>query len=574
MAGADRQRLSPAQARAQDPLFVSECSLSGLWGRMPLKWPTPPDTPPSPKKRYRSQYAHLGSLELADLTQVVAWKNLSDFDLILRLVDFGGLRPVLAQLLGWKSGRGWEPFDPVSFFLLVGWQITNRWKRSQALRNLADERYADYASWFGFRPGVYPSEGGVRYFLTTLGRNSDHESETVAVEQGEEVIRVAIQKLNWLLVQAVGVMQQAQVLSPPAWQTALLCPDGQIHDAASQVGCISVTLSCYQPTTPQTPRPCPAKDKERRGCDCDSLACAQICRQATPRDREARYVWYTGSNQPQDSPNRSTARKAAEHSNGAGHYGYRSLPLRLADRERRFSVSLLDDLRPANEREEVYSAALLLQLKSHYPDLQVDAVAGDAGLGYEVFLHTVYTHLHARRVVDLRRHENDQDKRQWPTRGYDDHGRPVCQYGYAFGANGFDREHQRHKWVCERGCLKGKAPVVKLPKVTYPPPECPYQTEEHPHGRVINVAERFADASIRLVRDLPMGSPTWKALYHQGRNAVESRNATLEGWGLKRLPVYGRARAKALIFLADAWETLTTLARLVRQATLSSLAAG
>jgi hypothetical protein len=27
--------LSPAQARAQDPLFVSECSLSGLWGRMP-----------------------------------------------------------------------------------------------------------------------------------------------------------------------------------------------------------------------------------------------------------------------------------------------------------------------------------------------------------------------------------------------------------------------------------------------------------------------------------------------------------------------------------------------------------
>jgi hypothetical protein len=48
-------------------------------------------------------------------------------------------------------------------------------------------------------------------------------------------------------------------------------------------------------------------------------------------------------------------------------------------------------------------------------------------------------------------------------------------------------------------------------------------------GRVINVAERFSDASIRLVRDLPVGSPAWKALYHRGRNAVEGRNATMEG---------------------------------------------
>jgi hypothetical protein len=94
----------------------------------------------------------------------------------------------------------------------------------------------------------------------------------------------------------------------------------------------------------------------------------------------------------------------------------------------------------------------------------------------------------------------------------------------------------------------------------------------HQHGRVINVAARFADASIRLVRDIPLGSPTWKALYRQARNAVEGRNATFEDWGFKRLLVFGIARSKALLFLADVLDTLSTLARLVREATLTSLA--
>ena len=64
-----------------------------------------------------------------------------------------------------------------------------------------------------FDQGVYPTEGGVRYFLTTLGRNSEAGGETVTVEQGETLIQVAVQKLNLLLVQAVGVLRQASVLS-------------------------------------------------------------------------------------------------------------------------------------------------------------------------------------------------------------------------------------------------------------------------------------------------------------------------------------------------------------------------
>ena len=567
----DGAKLTPPQTRAAEAAFVSQCSLAGLQPRLPLAWCVPGGTHPSPKKSYRSSYVYPFQAAVADLGQVLAWKDLSDFDLLLRLVDFSGLRAVLAHLLGWQSGRGWQPFDPVSLFLLVNWQIANGWKRSQVLRNLADERYADYARIFGFQNGVYPTEGGLRHFITSLGCNSEAGGETVAVKQGEGAVQVLVQELNLLLVGAVGVLREAQVLSEQAWKEALLCPDGQLHDAASQVKCISVTESCYQPCPPARPRACPAKQKERRGCECDSLACAQVCCHATPRDPEARYVWYTGSNQSADHPNRSTQAEASQTEHGEGHYGYRSLPRQLADPVRRFSVTLLNDVRPANQHEDLPGAALLLQLKERYPDLHVEAVAGDAGFGFDCFLHTVYT-LPARRVVDLRRHTTDQDKLLWPTRGYDDRGRPICNYGYRLVSFGFDQQRQRHKWCCDQACLKGKEPEVRLEQVIYPPPECPYQNHTYKHGRVVDVGERFADASIRLVRDIPVGSSTWKALYRRARNAVEGRNARLEDWGLKRMPVYGLPRVKALIFLADTLDTLTTLARLVREATLAACA--
>jgi hypothetical protein len=377
------------------------------------------------------------------------------------------------------------------------------------------------------------------------------------VEQDDRRVAVAVAQLNQLLVQAVHLIREAGVVSEAAWEAALLCPDGQLHEAASRLRCQAVGATCYQPTTAERPRPCPAREKGLRGCDCATQACAQMCKRATPRDPQARFVWYTGRNQD-----------GLEE--GEAHYGYRSLPLQLADRERRFSLTLLSDVRPANQREEVPAAALLLQLGEHYPDLGVDAVAGDAGLGFEVFLRTVYEHLGARRVVDLRGHECDRDEAGWVLRGYDAQGRPVCEYGYPLRANGYDGARRRHKWVCQQTCLQGQEPQVRLPQVTYPPPECPYQAAEQRNGKVVNVGACFGDGSWRLVRDLPVGSPTWKALYHRGRNAAESRNATLEDWGLKRLPVYGLPRSTALLFLADVWANLTTLARLVQEATLAS----
>ena len=549
-----------AEHRARDTAFVATCQWGTWRARLPLRWPMPPGTPPSPKTRYRSQYRYLG---WDDLDQPAAWAHLSEFDLVLRFVDFTGLRPVLAFLLGWASARGYIPFDPVSIFLLLGWQITHHWTRAQTLRNLADPRYADYARRFGFRDGLYPTEGALRYYLTALGLGSDGD---ILVVDPEQQTFVTLQRLNALIAQSVTMIHDAGLLSQDAWQHALICPDGMIHRAASRMDCTSVTDTCYQPSTPDKPRPCPARDKGREGCSCDTPACARLCRHAPARDPQARCVYYAGSNAPGLHPNRLVA-EPSRPPRGKLFYGYRSLPLQLSDAARRFSLVLFDDVQPANAYEPVPIAAHLLQLSTVYPTLHVDAVAGDANFGHDLILHIVYDHVRARRVIDLRAHETDSDKMQWPLRGYDDKGRPVCPFGYAFTANGFETDRLRHKWFCSQACLHGAQPVVQVPNVTYPPPECAYQSPAHPHGEIRNIAERFADQSLRLVRDLPVGTPAWKELYHRGRNAVESRNAALEGWGLKRMPVFDLPRVKATLFQADVWLNLTTLARLVREAT-------
>ncbi|MCK4472619.1 MAG: hypothetical protein KAW49_12640, partial [Anaerolineae bacterium] len=479
--------------------------MNGLRNRLPLRWPAPPDTPPSPKKHYRSHYVYPSpgsgqALGWEDLEDPTAWEHFSDFDFLLCLVDYTPLRPVLAQLLGWTSARGQVPFDPVSIFLLTGWQITNGWSRAQTLRNLCKPRYADgaltCAQRFGFENGIFPTEGGLRYWLTTIGQNSTSEETVLVDEEGQ--IEIAIQRLNQLLAQSVALFVEADLLSPEALKKAVVCPDGMIHDAASRMRCSSVTDTCYQPTSPETPRPCPAKEKGRRGCDCDTTDCAQGCRYATPRDPKARFVWYSGSNQTRDNPNQPTDPTQAKKKRGKGRFGYRTLPVQLIDSPRRFSLVLLDDFLPANEREEIPATALLLQLPIFYPDLEIDAVAGDAGFGYDIFLHTVYTHLHARRVVDLRAHPTDRDKALWPLRGYDDKGRPVCPFGYSLKANGFDFDRQRHKWACFHTCRNGTAPVAPVEEATYPPDQCPYLAR--PYGQLINVDERFKDGSIRLVR--------------------------------------------------------------------------
>lgn len=553
---------SPAEARAQDVAFVTQCSLEGLRDRLPLRWPVGDDVPPAPKRFYRSHYVYLSWDDLAD---PAIWEHLSEFDLLLRLIDFSPLRDVLAQCLGWTSARGHVPFDPVSIFLLIGWQIVNNWSRSDLLTNLKKPIFAHYARRFGFEDGVFPTEGGLRYWLTALGRHSQ-TGDTVAVPLDEErVTEVAVETLNDLIAQSVGILLDAGFITPEAWKEALICPDGMIHDAASRLNCGSVTDTCYHPNLPKEPRPCPAKEKGLRGCHCNTVDCVEICRRATPRDPKARFIRYRASNQPRSKD------RDDEASKGEPRYGYASLPLLLADPTRRFHIILADYVSPASARQEVPFAAQLLQLPSRYPSLQVLDVAGDAAFGYSCVLHVVYDVLNARRVIDLRAHLTDRDKSLWPHRGYDDKGRPICPFGYPFTSNGFDFRKRRHKWFCNHACQLGRKPVVEIEDLPLLPADCPYLHTGSDYGQIINVAFAFQnDGSSRLVRDVAVGSPTWKRLYPRARNASESRNGTFQRWGLKRLPVYGEPRVKAFLFLADVWSNLATLARLFREATAAT----
>ena len=559
--------LTAVASRAQDEQFVAQCSWRGLRDTLPLRWPAPVTTPTCPKRRFRSWYTHRGCQDLAD---PAVWPHLSAFDLLLRLVDFAPLRPVLAQILGWTSARGYTPFDPVSLFLLIGWQLVNGWTRGATLAHLQDPRLRDYAERFGFHDGVYPTEGGLRHYLLALGlpRPGLDLLVPLPAQLGQDPVTVALHRLNYLLAQAVRLLAEHSFITAAAWQQALLCPDGMIHLAASRLRCTAITAACYEPSTTTAPRTCAAKLKDRRGCNCDTSACAQVCRFAPPRDAQARCVWYAGSNQPKDSPNQPQS--GDKPKKGHLYYGYRSMPLQLADPQRRCSIVLLDHFQSAEAPEELPATAELLALAQLYPTLHVATVAGDAGFGYERPLHTIYATLHARRVVDLRAHDTDKNRALWPTRDYDDHGRPLCAFGYPLTANGFDAQRQRHKWLCAHACLRGTEPTVRLAETLYPPPECPFQGSAHPHGLVRNIAERFPDGSLRLVRDVPCGSELWKQLYHRARNAVEGRNAFFEHADLKRLPVYGEPRSRALAFLADVWLNLTTLARLFREATAAT----
>jgi hypothetical protein len=562
--------LDAVQARSANPTFLARMAIGALAARLPLPWPLPSGTPPSPKRRFRSAYQapkpngpdpDNGLPDLAEL-DAAAWARLSPFDLALRLIDFSPLRPVLAAKLYQPSALGRVPFDPVSLFLLFGWQLVNRWNRLEVLRHLKEPRYADYALAFGFGgsgQGPYPSESGYRYFLTTLGKEPLHD----------------------LLVQSIELVRRAGLIPESVESAATLSFDGQLHDAASRLRCPSVGATCYQPTSEASPRPCPAREKGQVGCPCDSLACKSVCKRAALRDPAARFVWYRGHNQGDttcsatppsaSAPTGTSPAGAVGSAGGEGRFGYRSLPAQLVDTIWRLSWTLDEAaLAPANTHEESPAASLLRQVVGEYPWLHIASAVGDAGLGYAPFLEVAYE-LGVRRVIDLRADpRTDHDRDAWAIRGYDDKGWPICQFGSRLHPNGFDAGRHRMKWCCHHACETPPEVPTGQPIC---PPDCPYRDrDKHPLGRIMNVGKTFADGSLRLVRDVPYGSAAWKGLYRRGRNAAEGRNARLEEWGLKRLPVFGLPRAQATIFLADLWANLLQLARLVKEATLSQLA--
>lgn len=524
--------LDASQKRAAHPDFVRTFSLEAVRDRLPIRLVPALAAPVCPKGRYRSEYRYLG---WDDLGQPAVWPKLSLFEIVLRLFDFAPVRDYLAGHCYRASRKGQVPFDPVSLFLCLCLrrELKVSWRRLAKL--LAGEHGAAWRRRFGFRAGVTPSASGLRFFCLALGPE--------AVEDINSAVIDALHRAGCL-------PERSTFPGDPPDRGVSISHDLMLHDARSNMRCAYVTASCYQPA----PRPCPAKQAGKEGCDCRHENCAHVCRRTTPLDREARYIHYEGRNKTADLPPSGPPR-------GRDVYGYASAPDRLLDDRFACAWTLrTGGLYPANSDERQLFPTSFARLRTRYPWLTIGEVLADAALGYQDCLDPIWE-AGALRMVDLRAHESDADPQARLQRGYDENGHPLCLHGRHMQPRGHDYEHRRTKWCCERVCERHTQP---------PAPDCPYRQPEHKHGQVVNVGRTLPDGSLRLAREVAYDSSTWKRRYGR-RNLSESRNGLIQGMGLKRLPSFGLSHAHRDVALGDLLENLLTLSRLVEEATRLAL---
>jgi hypothetical protein len=532
---------SAVQQRAQQPLLQAAWSLDALQATLPWRWPAPPTASPSPKPRYRSHYQWPGPppRAAADLAP------LSDFELALQLIDFAPLEPVLATRYQ-PSRKGQVPFHPVSLFLACALRRELGLSWRGLARLLASEHGAGWRARLGFQAGATPSASGLRYFFHALGG---------------AVFEQLCPDFGILLRQQGRFPERSTYPGDPPTQGITVTQDGMLHRARHRPRCVWTTDSCYQPrplpaAPPAAPtarpvlvgrRPCPAPAAGHTGCLCLGAACDAQCARASALDREARLIHYAGP----------TAQRP-----GTTVFGYRSVAERALDDRFACAWTLRSGLYPANADERTLFTARLDGLQQAFPTLRIGEWLDDAGVGYSECLERLWQ-LGARRLVAIRVDPSDADPRACLRRGYDGHGRPLCPHGYPLRANGYDYQRRRAKYCCAQVCRRQPAPPgLPVQDVA----ACPYRDPAHPSGFVVNVGRALPDGCLRLAREIPYGSPRWRARYGR-RNLAESRKAQVAGLGLKRLPNSGLARNAKDVQLADWLINLHTLGRLVRQAT-------
>lgn len=540
-----------SQKRAHQPA-LAPWSLATLAPQLPLRFPAPPEVPPSPKRRYRSTYRPPDPTTLPDPTRL---KTVSDGELALLLIDFSGLETLLAQHYR-QSTKGQVPFHPVSLFLAVclrrelvlGWRAT--------ARLLASEHGVCWRSLLGFTAGVTPSASGLRFFFQA---------------GGPAVFDDLCPRFIALLRAADLFPTHSTYPGDPPTQGVSVDQDGMLHDAHDQSHCVFATSSCYQPiaapagiplTAVSAPnrssapasRPCPAQEKGHGGCACSTAACQSQCARASRTDPDARLIHYQGHNAKHGE-------KEGAKAKGRNVFGSRSIAERVLDDRLAVAWTVRSSLYPANTDERTVFEARVQALQAALPDLKIGEWLDDAGVGYGPCLDEVWK-LGALRMIDVRADPTDADPQACLQRGYDADGRPLCPHGYRLRANGYDHERRRAKYGCAHACRR--EPRVKDDPITAVD-GCPFLDRAHPLGFVVNVGKTLPDGSLRLAREIPYGSPAWKARYGR-RNLAESRNAQIEALGLKRLPSSGLPRGAREIQIADFVINLRTLGRLVREA--------
>ncbi|MBU0494536.1 MAG: hypothetical protein KKA73_27600 [Chloroflexi bacterium] len=256
----EQQEHTARQLREQVSRFRATFSLVALQDRLPLRFPTADPTPEAHPFRARSWYTYPGGAALAAPQYLAV---LSPFYVALQLVDFAPLRVELVALTGIHlNAPGETLFDPVSLFLccLLRWEKGLGWKALAQL--LAGPEGDCWRRQFGFQEGGTPAAATMRHFYHALG-------EAFATDLCPRFI---------LLLGSAGLLPQhsTHAATPPE-QGLPLAVDGMLHEAHSTMRCSQVTARCYERTSPDHPRPCPAQEAGQEGCACTDEACAAAC---------------------------------------------------------------------------------------------------------------------------------------------------------------------------------------------------------------------------------------------------------------------------------------------------------
>ena len=126
------------------------------------------------------------------------------------------------------------------------------------------------------------------------------------------------------------------------------------------------------------------------------------------------------------------------------------------------------------------------------------------------------------------------------------------------------RAWHRQSWNCKN---KGicTADIQLSPETQTPRSACPFTDPARPLGSSITTGLALPDGSIRLARDMQVGSDTWKLRI--GRQSYsESRNASQAHRRLKRSPWFGLINSSKAITMGDTLSLLLNLARFIQEA--------
>jgi hypothetical protein len=531
----ERQAKTAYKQRETVARFKTTFSLDALQSKLPLRFPCM--MPEVPTFRALSWYEYPGWTALQESKKL---ESESAFYIALHLVDFSPLRAELVALTGIAlDAPGQTPYDPVSLFLccLLRWEKGLGWKNLTKL--LVREEGACWRRLLGFDDDHLPGASTMRTFYNKLDTLFDSDLCPRFIE----------------LLCAAGLLPP-QATDPHSSTNGgiAVAGDGMLHQAHSSMRCGQVTDTCYQPTSPHAPRPCPAQEKGFDGCTCRNEICAQRCRLTTPRDSKARLIHYSGSNQ-EGQEDASRARNV---------YGYRSYPQVLCDDELHTYWVAYCSTQPANTDERTIMPRDFAHLRQRLPQLHIREYIADAAAGFQCCLDPLYDD-GVIPVVAIRHDKSDNDEQACKTRGYDRHGYPLCAHGYRMSFNGIDYRRLRACWLCHQICAHQHPSQPQ-------DADCPFRDPDRPLGFVTHITRAFVhpDGSRhhRLARLFPYNSSLWKEHYGPRKNAVEARNSQLTRLGLKRIWSYGLPGAAADIAFADLLVNLRNLGRLVQQATL------